>query len=258
MKKMVLGAVCWALGAMCLTAQGAETVFVGQSIGSIAVQGTGTNTIVAVAFKELSAKDEDVSVANIISSEDLNAGDIVCVYREGGYESWTLAVDEQDVKYWQKNDTKISLGADGEIKMTDGMPADTVRPPIGSGFWLRHEGEKYPFTFHIFGAYLEPASTIAAHAVEEKPTKTLMGNPGMTTKTPKIDKMVKGDTIQFIAPSGSSRTYLYAYNKAQDKDQWNYWTDDNKLVWVDAPEFPAGLGFWYVSKGEDDVTFDWE
>ena len=254
MKKMVLGAGCWVLGAMCLAAQGAETVFVGQSIGSIEVQGTGTNTIVAVAFKELSAKDEFVSVANIISSEDLNVGDIVCVYHNGGYESWTLAVDGQGVKYWEKNEKKIALNAEGEDEMTDGPDADTVRPPIGSGFCLRHVGEKYPFTFHIFGAYLEPSTTTAAAAVEGKSTKTLMGNPGMVAKAPTIANMVTGDIVQFITPSGASK--VYTYNSA--KARWSYWNENNKVVWVDAPEVPAGIGFWYVANGDKDVSFNWQ
>lgn len=255
MKKMVLGAWCLALGAMCLTAQGEEkTVFFGQSIGSIAVSGTGTNTIVAVAFKELSAKDEDVSVANIISSEDLNAGDIVCVYHNGGYESWTLAIDGQGVKYWEKNEKKISLDADGVPTITDGKDATTVRPPIGSGFCLRHVGNKYPFTFHIFGAYLEPSSTTAAAAVGGRSTKTLMGNPGMVAKAPTITNMANGDTLQLIMPSGVMKAYTY--NKT--KNQWSYWDDKNKPQWIDSPEVPAGIGFWYVAKGDVDVSFNWQ
>ena len=104
-----------------MSAQAATTAFVGQSIGSIAVQGNGVNTIVAVAFKELSAADECVSVANIVSTEGLDAGDVVSVYWNGGFETWTLAVDAQGVKSWAKNEKKFSVGSDGQVTQSDGQ-----------------------------------------------------------------------------------------------------------------------------------------
>ena len=224
----------------------AETAYVGQSIGSIAVQGDGVNTIIAVAFKELSPADECVSVANIVSTEGLDADDVVSVYWKGAYESWTLAVDGQGVKSWQKNAMKISLDANGQVTQTDGAGATDVRPPVGGGIWLIHKkGGK--FTFHLFGAYLEPSTTTAAAG-----TKTLMGNPCLTEKTPTITGMSNGDTIQFA--TGDGRFKIYTYNATQKK--WGYWDADNKPAWDASPEIPAGIGFWYVAKGGA-VTFAW-
>ena len=244
--KKVVG--CWWLVVGCLmTALAESTAYVGQSIGSIAVQGEGVNTIVAVAFKELSAKDESVSVANIVSTEGLDAGDKVCVYWNGGFESWTLAVDKDTgVKGWEKNEKKFSLGSDGQVVETVGASASDVRPPVGSGIWLRHE-KGGTFTFHLFGAYLAPSPTTA-----EANAKTLMGNPGLEAKAPTITGMTNGDTIQFATGSGLLNTYTY--NKT--KGQWGYWDADNKPAWVGAPEIPAGTGFWYVAKGGE-VTFAW-
>jgi len=237
--------VCMVLSCA-LTALADTTAFVGQSIGSIACQASGSNVIVAVAFKELSADDEAVSVANILSTEGLDAGDKVCVYWNDGFESWTLAVDSKGVKSWEKNAKKMSIGSDGEVSETTGASASDVRPLIGNGFWLRHE-KGGNFTFHLFGAAVEPSTTTAAAGV-----KTLMGNPSLTAKTPTISGMTNGDTIQFA--TGSGLLNVYTYNKK--KGQWGYWDANNKAKWINAPEIPAGGGFWYVAKGGA-VTFTW-
>ena len=238
---------CWLLVAgLLLTADAATTAFVGQSIGSIAVQGNGVNTIVAVAFKELSAADECVSVANIVSTEGLDEGDVVSVYWNGGFESWTLKVDAQDIKVWEKNEKKFSVGSDGQVTQSDGADATEVRPPVGDGIWLIHKAGG-SFTFHLFGAYLAPSATTAAAG-----TKTLMGNPGLVAKAPTITGMSNGDTIQLA--TGGKLLDVYTYNAASGK--WGFWNSNNEPDSTPAPEIPAGSGFWYVSKGGA-VTFEW-
>ena len=231
--------------AMAAMSAQATTAFVGQSIGSIEVQGNGVNTIVSVAFKELSVADECVSVANIVSTEGLDAGDVVSVYWNDGFESWTLKV-EGGVKVWEKNAMKISLDASGQVTQSDGADSTEVRPPVGSGIWLVH-AKGGSFTFHLFGAYLAPSATTAAAG-----TKTLMGNPCLTARTPTITVPSNGDTIQFATDSGLLK--VYTYNSTKEK--WGYWGPDNKPVWGGVPEIPAGTGFWYVATGGE-VSFTW-
>ena len=238
-------ALCFVLGAWCLSASAETPAFVGQSIGSIAVQGNGVNTIVAVAFKELSAADECVSVANIVSTEGLDAGDVVSVYWNDGFESWTLKV-EGGVKVWEKNAMKISLDANGQVTQSAGADSTKVRPPVGSGIWLIHKAGG-SFTFHLFGAYLAPELKMAAAG-----TKTLMGNPCLTARTPAITGMSNGDTIQFA--TGGKLLNVYTYNAASGK--WGFWNSSNEPDSTPAPEIPVGSGFWYVSKGGA-VTFEW-
>ena len=228
-----------------LAAQAVTTAFVGQSIGSIAVQGSGVNTIVAVSFKELSTADENVSVANIVSTENLDEGDVVSVYWNGGFESWTLA-ENGGVKIWEKNEKKISLDANGQVMQSAGADATEVRPPVGSGIWLIHRAGD-SFTFHLFGAYLAPEPTTAAANA-----KTLMGNPGLVAKAPTITGMSNGDTIQFA--TGGKLLNVYTYNAASG--EWGFWNSNNEPDSTLAPEIPAGSGFWYVSKGGA-VTFEW-
>ena len=255
MKKMVFGAGCLALGAMCLTAQADETVYVGQAIGSIDVQCNGCNAIAAVAFKEISGKDEYVSVSNIVSTEGLDVDDKVGIWWEGGYESWTLKKDAQGVNFWEKNEKKFSIDAYGKLTESSGADASTVRPPTGSGIWIRHEkgGE---FTFHIFGAYVEPIPTKALGAIDGIPMKTLMGNPTFDAKAPTITGMTNLDSIQVTTGSGILTSYTY--NESSGK--WSCFKKEGAQVvvqTVDSPEIPAGVGFWYVARGADDVTFEW-
>ena len=232
--------ICLMLCVSCLAAVavGDETAYEGQPIGSIAVTAPGRSAIVAVAFKELSVSDEQVSAANIVSTVNLQDGDELFIYSNDSYDAWTLQNGA-----WTK---VLKTNSEGT---TEGPEAAAVRAKIGSGFWLMRNGENrdYAKPFYIFGAVVELVPTTAAAGA-----KTLMGNPCLTAKTPTITGMSNGDTIQFATGGGTFNTYTYNATK----EQWGHWDENNSPVWGGVPEIPAGVGFWYVSKGGE-VTFGW-
>ena len=223
---------------LALGAAGAATVYEGQPIGSIAVTAPGKGALVAVAFKELSAADEPVSAANIVSTANLQDGDALYVYSGGSYDAWKL-----EDGAWTKV-VKVDAGGTHE-----GADAASVRAKVGEGFWLIRNGENRDYTkpFYVFGAAVATASTVAKAGV-----KSLMGNPKREAATPTITGMADGDMVQLA--TGSAMLNVYTYRSS--KNGWTYWNGNVPAV-VASPEIPAGTGFWYVSGGSSDVTFAW-
>ena len=81
--KSLLGCV-FAVG-VAYAACAEQVAYEGQPIGKIALDCSGkSNVVVSVAFKELSATDQNVSVSNILSTVNLVDGDTVSVYTSSG------------------------------------------------------------------------------------------------------------------------------------------------------------------------------
>ena len=235
--KSLLGCA-FAVGVAC-AACAEQVAYVGQEIGKIGLGCGGKSSVcVSVAFKELSATNECVSVSNILSTVNLQDGDTVSVYTHSGYQSWVLQSGA-----WEPVTIVTQGGSDATSD-----PASSVRPTIGSGFWLtRPNGNGSLSTVYIFGACVAPGTTTAAHG-----TISLMGNPTYATATPTVANAYSGDQIQVIGG------HTYTYNGTS----WFYKTapsGSSMLPTLNAgvPTIPAGTGFWYVSRGETDVTFTW-
>ena len=239
-------AACIVAGTLGLAAVADDVVaYEGQPIGSIAVTAPGRSAIVAVAFKELSATDEQVSASNIVSTVNLQDGDALYIYNGGTYSAWTLQGG-----VWTAVQ-KVSQNQEGGVALSEGQEASAVRAKIGDGFWLIRNGSNRDYTkpFYIFGAAVEFGATTATKGV-----KSLMGNPKGVAKAPVISGMVNGDTIQLT--TAGELLNSYTYYSAQSK--WGYWDAGNNPQFVASPTIPAGTGFWYVSKGTgSDVTFAW-
>lgn len=266
---LMLRASCLAVGALssavCLAE---EEVYVGQDMGTIAVNGTSNSTIVAVAFKELGVEGTDVSAANIVSTRNLAAGDQLFIYQKTAnqnddrYVAWKLVEKDpgssSSYLAWEKVEM-ISVGSEGQESQNPGPGATEVTVPVGSGFWLIRqpkEGRDMTRPFYIFGACATPSATNAAHGAT-----SLMGNPCMTNAAPTVANAAEGDSIQLKTERGVLNVFTY---KTVPKDQTLKWcgtvnTNGTPSVYAEVtpPTIPAGAGFWYVSKGAEDVTFTW-
>lgn len=245
-----------AVGTLCATVGVAdEVVYTGQETGTIAVSGTGKSTMVSVTFKELGTSGANVSAANIVSTMNLVAGDQLFIYANGGYVAWTLAQKEGYLA-WEKVAAKYSVGSDGTSSNSAGEEASDVTVPVGSGFWLIRNGAERDLTapFYIFGACVTPSTNYAAKAAT-----SLMGNPCMGAKSPVLTNVAEGDSIQLMGAKGLN---VFNYTTINGEAKWRGVEKDDKGKLVPyakttPPSIPAGAGFWYVSKGSTDVTFDW-
>jgi len=236
-----------------------ETAFEGQPIGSIEVRSTTVNTIVAVAFKELSADTtQSVSVSNILSTVNLQAGDKVFVYQKVGssYSSWILSGNAPNL-YWEKVQN-VSQDANGDSSSDSGTDASASRPNIGEGFWLVRttaNSRDLDLPFYIFGAAVQTDATRAAGGV-----KSLLGNPKNAAATLTTEGACLGDTVSLVANNGALMKE-YKYVKINGEDKWAILKSVGALI----PEYvaqsvtiPAGQGLWYNSTGPTEVTLNWD
>ena len=233
--KSLLGCV-FAIGVAC-AACAEQVAYEGQPIGKIALNCSGrSNVVVSVAFKELSATDQNVSVSNILSTVNLVNGDTVSVYTSSGYQTWELT-----------DGAWVPVTIVSQSGNSSSQAASSVRPTVGEGFWLcRHNGSPLT-TVYVFGACVSLSTTTAAHG-----TISLMGNPKLAQATPTVANAVSGDQIQVIGG------HTYTYNGTS----WSYKAAPSGVSVLPSivsgdPTIPAGRGFWYVSKGSTDVTFTW-
>lgn len=248
---LAVGALCAAVGVA------DEVAYVGQDLGTISVSGTGKSTMVSVTFKELGTAGTDVSAANIVSTRNLAAGDQLFIYSNGGYVAWKLVeagTAPSTYLTWQKVDKKFSVGANGALSNSEGQDATDVTVPVGSGFWLVRNNSTTENPFYIFGAYVAPSTSTAAHGAT-----SLMGNPCMEAKSPVLTNVAEGDSIQLMGAKGLN---VFNYTTINGEAKWRGVGKDanGKLVpyaETTPPSIPAGAGFWYVSKGSTDVTFNW-
>ena len=239
MKKLLSIAVC----ASAVAAFATDTEIALGTVGVTAITSTFTNTVVAVSYKELGDADGNITVSNIVKTANLAENDLLYVFNDGKYQSYTLKV-AGGVKYWDRTLDYV-VGGNGNLT-TDGTPAANIATlAAGSGIWLVRSSawDGNEFTFYIYG---KPSSVTSVDVAAGK--TALVGNPTQTSKPPTISGATSGD--QLLVPAHNKVGMLtYTYNGTQ-------WSGKVNKAWVhELPSIPAGTGFWYVAKGA--VTINW-
>ena len=224
------------------------------SVGVTAITSSFTNTIVAVSYKDL-ASDADITISNIVKTANLTAGDLLHVFKDSGtYETYTLTDNGSGVLYWAKTQNYV-IGASGGLTVGTSADASITTLESGLGLWLvRTSGwTGSSFTFYIYG---KPSDTTSVTVGAGK--TALIGNPTQTGKAPTVTSAVKGDRI--LVPDedrkgDSIETTTYTYTGTV----WNTIkiVDGERKRIEGLPSIPAGMGFWYISKGESDVRVAW-
>lgn len=248
MKKMRLLAAGLLSMTMAKTDVAEEVVHSGNVIGVMAVETDKKATIAAVPFKDFDGGD--MRLANLVKTANLSEGDQLYRYdsAKGGFDGWVLNADSEGILRWEKCEKNFRLTGTGETASDNGTEADETMAVQGAGIWLvRANAPSAPFVFYLQGTASDAEPMMVAAG-----TTGLLGNPTSSDATPTITGMSNGDTIQFA--TGGALLNVYTYNSM--KGQWGYWDSENKPAWVDSPTVPAGIGFWYVSKGGV-VTFAW-
>ena len=247
MKKILSIALCAA--AVSAFADPTETVL-GQ-VGVTKITTKLPTAIVAVSYGDLALTNgSGIVVSNVVKTTNLTVGDRLAIFKNGEYTTWTLALGEEDVKYWAKNDRAFFVDANGNQTEGPVTSASGITAAVGTGIWLVRQkptDDKGAIPFYIYG---KPVDSEVSTAIAGK--WTLLGNPKQAAAKPTITDMADGDTIQM--PTERGMLNVYTYKEALKK--WTYWNEKVPEV-TEAPEVPAGLGFWYVSTGEDSVKVEW-
>lgn len=237
-----------------------ETAVSTNQFGLLRVDSTLTNTIVAVPWLDLSGNSSPsaVSVADIVKTANLTAGDRLSAYRsDGKYDVWVL----NSSKEWEPSETLFV-----ENQSTSEAPEADVRTvALGSAFWLYRQnptsgGNAAPF--YIYGQVPASAVTTAVTAgTASAPVWNLVANASdaavaLNSLTVSSGAINAADEIYIVA-DGDPTKYTY-----KDGQGWgcttrvtvngrpvNRWTITDKTI-------SKGTGFWYVSKGGA-PTFTW-
>ena len=249
--KKLLSIACCATAALAVSSASAEdvtsTTIATVGVMSITVPSGQANTIIAAAFKDLSDTTKDVSIANLVKTTGLSAGDKLMLFNGGSepYSVWTLSEDSDGTKSWTKSDKTYYVDSTGAIKEGEGTAASDTTAAAGTGLWLIRTDTSSEATITLYGAY---------NSEEKKTTTTagawnLIGNAGLADFSSFTG--VKGDQIITVV-NGNLRTYQY------NGSVWFYQTfsSDGKVTFTkETPTIAPGVGFWYYTQSQQTLTW---
>jgi len=235
MKKMIS---VIAVAAAASAAFADSTVF-----GVLRVDSTNSQTIVAVPWVSASAAGSAISVADVVKTDNLAAGDRICAYRNGVYEAWRL-VNNGGTLEWQSANNVTVLGT----TLSEGAAARTlergdalllIRDDPGPYFYLNGQVPS-----GAAGTVTLPAgawSLVAPPSTADFNLNTAVWTgPGST------------DEIIFKDANANMITLMYKDGAWKGKVK-----NPSTHVWewsASAAVVPAGTGAWYHNKGESAVT----
>lgn len=237
MKKLLSIAFC-AAAAFAASAETASTTLLTVGVIPVTLPAGQNNTIIAAAFTGL--EGGDLTIANVVKTTNLAAGDQILLFKDGGYTAWVLGDD----KKWAKTEAAFTLDSAGNTTISTGAETSTT-VTAGQGLWIIRKNATDAANIAIYGKFVDAPSTTTA---EKK--WNLVGNAGLKSKT--ITAGAKGDKIVTVV-NGELREYNYVASKG-----WYYQTfaDGTRTVHDEDPVIAAGVGFWYYTQSA--VTINWD
>ena len=237
-----------------------ETAEPSNVFGLLRVDSTLTNTIVAVPWLDLSSNStaSAVSVADIVKTANLTAGDRLSAYRpDGKYDVWVL----NSSKEWEPSETLVV-----ENQSTSEAPeADVRRVALGSAFWLyrqRPTSEGAAVPFYIYGQVPASAVTTTVTAgTASAPVWNLVANArnaDVALNSLTVSGSINAADEIYIVEDGNPTMYTYKEGQGwgcttrvtgPNGRPVNRWAVSNVTI-------SKGTGFWYASKGGA-PTFTW-
>lgn len=238
MKKLLSIAVC----ASAVAAFGEAVDVSLAEVGVTAIKSSLTNTIVAVSYEDLGGGE--ITASNVVKTANLSVGDRLYIFNGGNYQVYQLNSD----MVWEPTRMIYLKAGDDDSQTLSSPPAALKTLGVGSGFWLvRPTGWEGDGTFYIYGKPFDAAmSTNITHG-----TTAMVGNPRRVPKTPTITNAANGDQIHVPDDSNVNKIQIYTYIAARSRFESGL--RGGKVL----SDIPAGTGFWYVSKGANDVTITW-
>lgn len=239
MKKFLCGILCASAGAALAVESTVATIEVRE------IDSKALNTIVAIPGLDLDGND--LAISNLVkTTKNLSDGDKLMVYHDQRYKTWEL-----ENGHWAET-TDIFKSGDGVESATTGTPASDFRMKVGSGIWLSRNDSETNTPFYVYA--LRPdsmTSTIPAGKT------MLVGNPTTTTKAFSFSGCANGDKIYLPLLNRTPEEYTFDGTK----EKWFRFSVSNGTIsredMESSPYIGGGVGFWYKSTGNSDVTLSW-
>lgn len=229
--------------------------------GVLRVDSTAKRTIVAVPWVAAGVDAGNIKVTDIVKTSNLKVGDTLSYYSDGTFDTWVLnAGTDGAAPAWVSANQVSQNGETG----TSEDPAVQTLPRGGALILVRQDATK---PFYLQGQYSEAKATAPtiATGTAAAPTYNLIAHPGATSGSIDLNT-----DITWANPNTTDRIYILQADgknvECQCREtngtwQWQYgtWTGSGRLTvtWKNAPEIPAGTGFWYVSKSSSAPTLTW-
>ena len=239
MKKLI-SAIAVVAAASVALADGASA----NVLGVLRVDSAEKQTIVAVPWVSASASGGSaISVADIVKTDNLAAGDRLCAYENGAYKAWILANEGGTLVWESANNVTVggSTASEGAANATiaRGDALLLIRDNPGPCFFLVGQ-----YTSAAAGTVTLPAG---AWSLVAPPSTVDFNLNDATWSSPNSADRI---TIKNAAGNMVRMKYDSASGKWQGRDMSN-----PSSTWsAAAAVVPAGCGAWYQNAGASAVT----
>lgn len=245
MKKLLSIAFCAAAASVFADTQ-IEVADVGVTM--VTLPAGQANTIIAASFKELANPSSDISIANIVKTSSLAAGDQLLLFTANDtYAAWELNSSGE----WVKANKTYTINSSGQLVEGAGDAPDTTTAVAGKGLWIVRKNASAAASIALYGAYIADSKSTTTTAG----AWNLIGNAAQSSFNGFTG--VAGDKIVRVV-NGALVTYSY---KAGDGKGW-YYTSYETVEGVakatkvyGTPAIAAGEGFWYYTQSAKTLTW---
>ena len=199
----------------------------------------------------------ELTVANIVQTATLAAGDELYAYDPGlkQYDVYTLGKDGK----WTAVKT-VEVSASGKATETTSPAAADRVITCGRGFWIvRKADASRAKSVRLVGDVPATAATVTIPAaVDGKPSATLIGVPSdwKLNETDWTGKAVRKDTIRVLNEDGEA-WHEIRYDGTKWIEYRQEMDDATKTITVTTDENPnlkGGYAVWYMRAGTDSFT----
>lgn len=218
------------------------------TVGVLKTATSAKKAIIAVPWLSL-ADGGNISVANLVKTAGLTAGDKLHVYNKAAsrYDVYELAAD----RAWTPK-AIYKVGADGTVEAVSSGTPETTTVARGNGVWLERQD-----TAKAIVSYGQVASGTVATTIDagtaEKPTWNLLAVP-TTTAVDVAATFGASEADTLIVPTAGApkictvKDGAWGYEKAVSVTD-KFGKTGVKVVRETVTELPAGTGFWYLNGG---------
>jgi len=240
--------MCVGVTALAAVASATDVLEDSKTLGWMRVDSTNAVTVVGVPWAAVTNNAVDVSVANLIKTDNLTDGDSLYVYNDGAWSRFVLTSGA-----WVGSATTMGIGG---TSTTIPAASDSETIARGKALYLQRQnptegGVAKPF--YLYGAV---GATAVATSTFSGANKYLVASPkaeAFTVTSGKIANANNKDTIQVPLAGGGSRIYQYF---AGSKNMWRCngkWQNEEGYEGT----IPLGTGFWYLASSTSAITFTW-
>jgi len=234
-----------------------------QIFGVLPLTTSNQSVIISVPWVSTGYGDSDISVSNLIRTANLTVGDALRSWdkTKNIFNVWELK-EEGGVKYW----SGVTVVGTNGTSTTESAAVLTLARGKGAVILMRKDKPSANYTIYINGQVTSSDAVIGplsmARGTTNAPAYTLIAPPyssraaDLNTDATWIGLTKTGDVVGdriYLGENANESVGGHVYYKGSTKG----WGSQHN-VWTKASPIKPGVGVWYVSRGDEDVTLTWK